>query len=120
MTHDAAAGLQIIVHRAFDIAIIAIDGEVDLATAAQVTASIEDVLAESTPAALIVDLTGVSFLASIGMTVLVKASDRVGGLGRFAVVADGPTTRRPLVLTGLDQTLAIYADVDSAVAALAS
>lgn len=114
------AGLEITVNRIYDLAILAVRGEVDLVTAPQLTECIDAVLAESVPAALIIDLTGVSFLASLGMTVLVKASEHVGKSARFVVVADGPATSRPLIMMGLDQIITLYTDLDAAVSALAS
>lgn len=122
MTIDDAvpAGFEITVNRIDDLAILAVRGEVDLATAHHLTERIDAVLAESTPAALIIDLTDVPFLASAGMTVLVTASQHVGKSARFAVVADGPATSRPLIMMGLDQVITLYTDLDAAVNALAS
>ncbi|BCI92312.1 hypothetical protein NIIDMKKI_75180 [Mycobacterium kansasii] len=42
------------------------------------------------------------FLASAGMTVLVTANAQVVAPTRFAVVADGPATSRPIKLMGID------------------
>lgn len=67
---------------------------------------------------VVVDLTEVSFLASVGMSALNEASRRVADVSQFAVVADGPATGRPLTMMGLGETFAIYTDLDAAVAAL--
>jgi anti-sigma B factor antagonist len=99
---------------------LSVSGELDLVTAPQLTESIDAVITEHTPAALIIDLTGVPFLASMGMTVLVQTCERLGRTTRFAVVADGPATSRPLTMMGLDDTFALYSDLGSAVTALAS
>lgn len=104
----------------YDLAILAVSGEIDVATAPQLTECIEAVLAESAPVALIIDLTDVPFLASVGMTVLVEANEHVGTSTRFAVVADGPATSRPLIMMGFDQVITLYTDLDAAVTALAS
>lgn len=75
-------------------------------------------LADGPPVGVVVDLTEVSFLASVGMSVLIEASRRVADVSRFAVIAEGPATGRPLTMMGLGETFAIYTDLDAAVAAL--
>lgn len=120
-TNDAvSARLEITVNRIYDVVILSVRGEIDLGTAPQLNVYIDAVLVESAPSALIIDLTDVPFLASVGMTVLVKASEHVGKSARFAVVADGPATSRPLIVMGLDQVITLYTDLDAAVTALAS
>ncbi|RRQ25290.1 STAS domain-containing protein [Rhodococcus sp. Eu-32] len=116
---DAGAGsLEVSVTQHEETIVLSVRGEVDLVTAPQLTESIDAVLAEHAPPALIIDLTDVPFLASVGMTVLLDASRRVTDATEFAVVADGPTTARPLTLLGLDQEMTLYTDVATAVAAL--
>lgn len=87
-------------------------GVIDANTAPELAAAVDQVLAEVS-SALIIDLTEVSFLASAGMTVLVKAKERSGERG-FAVVADGPATSRPLSILGLDSELSLCASFDEA------
>jgi anti-sigma B factor antagonist len=57
------------------------------------------------PAALIVDLSDVDFVASAAMSVLVIAQENMGTSTRLAVVADGPAASRPLKILGLDSVL---------------
>ncbi len=71
------------------------------------------------PAALIVDLSKVDFLASAGMTVLVTAQAQAQPTTRFAVVADGAATSRPLKLMGIDSVLPLYSTLDSALSGVA-
>lgn len=85
-------------------------------TAPRLEAAVADVLAGG-PAALIVELSAVDFMGSVGLRILVAAQERIGGPDRFAVVADGPATRRPIQLTGLDETLTLYPTLDQAVTA---
>lgn len=94
------------------VVVLSVHDVVDAATAPELGAAIDKVL-DAGPAALVLDLTAVSFLASAGMTTLMKAKERAGDLG-FAVVADGPATSRPLRLLGLDTELAVCATVDEA------
>jgi anti-anti-sigma factor len=98
-----------------DISVLTVCGSIDLLTVPQLTKSVEDALAAQ-PAGLIIDLTYTDFLSSVGMSALVQAQDAVGTARRFAVVADGPSTSRPIKLVGLDRALALYATMDAALA----
>ncbi|WP_228001299.1 STAS domain-containing protein [Nocardia australiensis] len=96
--------------------VLTVAGEVDLATASALEAAIEGILGGK-PAALIIDLTAVSFLASAGMAALVGAHQRAGEATAIAVVADGPATSRQLKMTNLDQVFALHSSLDQALAA---
>lgn len=97
--------------------VVTVSGVVDAATAAEVTAALGQVF-DTAPAAVVVDLCAVSFLASAGMTVLIKASEqareRAGATVGFAVVADGSAIRRPLTIVGLDAELNLCETLDEA------
>ncbi|GFG62621.1 anti-sigma factor antagonist [Mycobacterium kubicae] len=94
-------------------AVLAVSGEVDMLSAPQLAEAISSALAAK-PAALIVDLSKVEFLASAGMTVLVAAQSEVVPPTRFAVVADGPATSRPIKLMGIDSVFPLYRTLDTA------
>ena len=99
------------------VAVLSVSGEIDLATIPAFEAAIADALTQQ-PSALIVDLSGVDFLASAGLQALVATRESVTGTAGFAVVANGPATSRPIQLTGLDQILSLHptvADARSAV-----
>jgi anti-anti-sigma factor len=98
--------------------VLAVTGDVDMVTAPQLAEAIDAALS-SRPAGLIVDLSKVQFLASAGMTVLVTAQAQVVPPTRFAVVADGPATSRPMKLMGIDSTFALYRTRDTALAGIA-
>ena len=98
-------------------AVISVSGVIDMLTSPQLEASIDACLAKK-PAAVIVDLRDVDFLASAGMGVLVVARDRVSGTAGFAVVADGPATSRPLKLVGLADVIGMYPTLQEARTAL--
>jgi anti-anti-sigma factor len=99
------------------IAVLAIGGDVDLATIPAFQAAIADALSRR-PTALIVDLSAVDFLASAGLQALVATHENVSGAAAFAVVADGPATSRPIELTGLDQILSLHSSLSEAKAAV--
>lgn len=96
-----------------DTVILACSGVIDMLTAPELQRRIVEVLAKH-PAAMIVDLTDVEFLASHGMSVLVTANDSCIGTTSFTVVADGPTTRRPMQIVGLDQMMRMVPTLDDA------
>lgn len=97
--------------------VLTVSGEVDLATAPALENTIDAILTGK-PAALIIDLTGVSFLASAGMATLVAAHQRAGDTTTIVVVADGPATSRQLKMTSLDQVFALHPTLAEALAVL--
>lgn len=95
------------------IAVLAISGEMDLASAAAVEHAIAEVLAEDPPS-LIIDLSGVQFLASVGVAILLKARDKFVDCERFSVVAQGRMTSRAIQLLDLDHLLSLQETVEEA------
>ncbi|WP_284741420.1 STAS domain-containing protein [Amycolatopsis sp. RTGN1] len=87
--------------------VLVVSGEVDLLSAGILETAIAAALGRG-PALLVIDLTGVSFLASVGMTVLLKAHRDVGDTARLRVVTpERSTVGRALKLTGLNGALAV-------------
>jgi anti-anti-sigma factor len=113
MTEEASGGFAVHERQVDGVAVVAVRDVVDMLTAPLLGAAIGTVLAGS-PRGLIIDLTQVTFLASAGMTALIKAKQQVGGAIGFAVVADGPATGRPLRLVGLDDVLGVHPTVEDA------
>jgi anti-sigma B factor antagonist len=101
------------VERRDDITLLIVGEVVDLATAPALEEAIDELLAEQ-PKALIVDLSEVTFLASVGLRLLVSTHEKVSKSGEFAVVASGPVTGRPIQLTQLDEVFAMYPTLDEA------
>ena len=97
--------------------VLSVSGVLDMLTAPQLEASLTGSLTRN-PVAIIVDLTEVDFLASAGMGVLVAARDLAGDNVRFAVVASGPATSRPLTLVGLADLLGLRPSMEEARAVL--
>lgn len=91
-------------HRADGATVVACTGDVDILTAPGLQRRVDEALAQR-PAALIIDLTEVTFFASNGMQILVETQLALGSAGRFVVVADGPVTRRPMEIVGLGEVL---------------
>jgi anti-sigma B factor antagonist len=97
--------------------IISIAGVIDMLTAPELEQRIDAAMAEG-PTAMIVDLTLVDFFSSRGMGVLIATHDRCSPTIRFAVVAEGPVTHRPLTLMGLTEILNVHPGLDDALADL--
>lgn len=100
------------------IAVISVQVDLDMLGAPQLSDVLRQALSDG-PSALVVDLTKVEFMASAGIAALVEAHDHASTTTRFAVVADGPATSRPLRLLGLDELLSLYPTLDDALRALA-
>jgi anti-sigma B factor antagonist len=94
-----------------------VTGAVDMLTAPLLTAAILGALVEP-PVGLVVDLSGVEFLGSAGMTALVAAHEQCPPPARFGVVATGRYTARPLQLVGLDAVMSVYPSLHEALAAM--
>lgn len=87
--------------------VLDVSGEIDMATAPELEESISAALARN-PEMLVVDLSGVGFLASAGMSVLIGASRQAGEKTRFRLVATGAATLRPMELTGIATEFSIH------------
>ncbi len=105
-------------HQAGEAVVLAVSGEVDMLTAPELAEAIHTELA-ARPAALIVDLSKVEFLASAGMTVLVRAPAQVEPPTRFAVVAHSAATSRPIKLMGIDRLFPLFGSLDDALSGVA-
>lgn len=103
----AGGSLAICVVQQGPITIVAVDGSIDLETAPQLSSALAP-LVNGTPRRIIVDLTGATFLACVGMTVLLDAHAATEPPGMFAVVARGPHTAGPMRLLGLHRTMRIH------------
>ena len=98
------------------VAVVHVTGEVDMATEAKLRAAVTDAVSTE-PAALVLDLTGVTFFASAGLHVLVDVQHEATASGLdLLVAADNRAVLRPLQITGVDQLVTVVASVDQALA----
>ncbi|HEX4390421.1 MAG TPA: STAS domain-containing protein [Mycobacterium sp.] len=105
-----------VVHRE-GVAVVSIGGEIDLSTAPAFEAVITEALKEDPPA-LVVELSEVIFMASVGLRILAATQENVGKSIQVAVVADNMAASRPMQLTGLDKLISLYPTLDEALSAL--
>jgi anti-anti-sigma factor len=96
------------------IVVLSVCDTVDILSAPRLTEAIRDAPGKG-PVGLIVDLTEVEFLASIGMSVLLAAQEEADAVrAQFGVVAEGAATSRPIRLLGIAAILALYPTIDDA------
>jgi anti-sigma B factor antagonist len=113
-----SGGLGIAEHWVERMAVLTVSGDLDMLTTPELAEAI-DTVARKDPAALIVDLSRVAFLASAGMSLLITAHRNIAPPARFGIVANGPATSRPLKLIGIDTVVAVFRTLDDALNALA-
>lgn len=93
-------------------------GEIDLTSLRSMRGALDAALTAATaPHPVVLDLTGVGFLASGGLAELVMAHERAAGRDTpLRVVATGRAVLRPLEVTGLAAILDLRPDVTAALA----
>jgi anti-sigma B factor antagonist len=117
-THSAASarhhGFEVRKRWSDRVMVLSVREAVDVLSAPQLSEAICEALGLA-PTGLIVDLTDVDFLASVGMSVLVSAHHMADAMSvRFGVVADGAATSRPIRLLGINRILTLYPTLDDA------
>jgi anti-sigma B factor antagonist len=86
-------------------AVIAVSGELDLASGPQLEAEFERVNGADTQL-LVVDLSGLDFMDSTGLSILVRTHQRLTGEGcQVGLVRGSPQVQRLLDLTGVAKRL---------------
>lgn len=98
-----------------DFLLVKLTGPLDIAGAGEIEAPLTAITGQH--GKVIVDLANVTFLASIGIRILVKAARAVGSKkGRFVVFAPTDEARRILRSTGIDTIIPVVADQAAAIA----
>jgi anti-sigma B factor antagonist len=102
------------------IPIVAVDGEIDIAVAPELRRHLEDLLDKGN-ASIVVDLTGVSFLDSTALGVLISILKRCHAAdGELCLVANDPQVLRVFEITGLTDVFSIVNSASRAVELVAS
>lgn len=96
-----------------DVVVLHVVGEIDLLTASQLGERLREQFVPENRA-LVLDLTGVSFMGSSGLAEIVSASQTEPL--KLVLVATNRAVLRPLEATGLLSMLTVYDTVDDAVA----
>jgi anti-sigma B factor antagonist len=102
--------LEIITERADGQTLIALVGELDIASAPRFEEGLAEVEAD-TPGTVVLDLRRVDFIDSTGLRAVIAADERARTAGRRLVVVRGPAAvERVFNVTQLDQRLDIVDD----------
>jgi anti-sigma B factor antagonist len=96
--------------------VVSLAGELDLYNAQTVREALLECCAEA-PNRLIVDLSGVKFIDSTALGVLIEARTRMANRRSFLLAAPGLETRRALEISGLDRHFAVHETIAAARAA---
>jgi anti-anti-sigma factor len=103
--------------------IVAVRGELDLSTASDLEAPLEDAIS-SGDASVLIDLSECEFIDSTGIALIVRAWQRLDrtadgdGGGRVVICSASDQVRRVLEITGLELSIPIHGSRDEALAAL--
>ena len=104
------------VERVGDAVVVRLTGELDLYNAHEV----RTVLVEHTagdPERVVVDLSGVEFIDSTALGVLIEARTKLANRHAFLLAAPAVETRRALEISGLDRHFGLHDSVDDALGA---
>lgn len=97
-----------------DTAVLHVEGEIDMLTASTLDTAVTDEL-DAAPANLVLDFAAVSFLASSGLAVLVRAASVAAERHiRLVLVGTNRAVLRPLQVTGLTELFTIHPSLDVA------
>jgi anti-sigma B factor antagonist len=96
--------------------IVKLGGELDLYNAHVVRDTLLEACAEA-PDRLVVDLSGVKFIDSTALGVLIEARTRMANRRAFLLAAPGLETKRALEISGLDRHFSVHASLEDALGA---
>jgi anti-sigma B factor antagonist len=96
--------------------VVELRGDLDISTASDARERLLAILAGQAASALILDLSGLDFLDSTGVSVLVAIEQRAGVRGRkLFLAAPQKIVARVLRITSLDKHFRIYPTVEEAI-----
>jgi anti-sigma B factor antagonist len=115
---EVRVSLQVSVERVGEVTLCVVVGEVDMATTPQLRDELIG-LVEAGERRLVLDVSGVPFLDSTGLGVLMEMHRRLrDGSGAVALVGARPALVRLLTITNLSRALPVYRTVEDAAAAV--
>ncbi|PXY24607.1 hypothetical protein BA062_30040 [Prauserella flavalba] len=98
--------------------VVRVEGEVDLSTGPRLEQHLQHAVAGiRPPEPLVVDLSGVAFIGSCGLALLLRLHEAAENKGSsLHIVAGQRAVTRPVEVVGLTDTLRLYATVEDALA----
>jgi len=92
-----------------DRTVVRVTGDLDLETAPELLSRTDGILAAG-PGAVVVDLSGLAFIDSSGLSALIRMNQRMVGSGRpFEIISPPRAVAKAFEITGLDQVLPLRA-----------
>jgi anti-sigma B factor antagonist len=114
---DSGQLLRIDVEEQEDLVVVGVAGEIDHLTEVQLRGAVDHVLGQLRGRVLVLNLAGVVFLGSPGLSILVGAARKATAAGgALRVAAGGRRVRRPVEIAGLDGVLSLYDSLEEALA----
>jgi anti-sigma B factor antagonist len=101
-----------------------VKGELDLNTAPHLDEPLEKALSDDDGASVLIDLSSCEFIDSTGIALIVRAWQRVDrdaggeGNGRLVICCSNDQVQRLLRITGVESSISVHGDRDSALAEL--
>ena len=112
LREDPVAGID----RRDGVVVVSLAGELDLYNASAVRETLLECCAEE-PERLVVDLSGVTFLDSTALGVLIEARTKLANRRGFLLASPGLETRRALEISGLDRHFTVHESLEQALSA---
>jgi anti-sigma B factor antagonist len=97
--------------------IVAASGELDLSTIPRMEPPLMEQVRQRR--AVLVDLSGVSFIDSSGIGVLIQAFRQSNGIPLHVVIETGSQVERVFEIVGVDRAMPVFSDRERALASLA-
>lgn len=117
MIYGRPVPISVTTSEAGEVNIVHVSGEIDVTSAAVLRDALEALIADGRRR-LTLDLSGVTFMDSTGLGIVVGRLKRLARHGgTMTVVVAHDRVRRVFSITGLDQLLDIHADLEGAVRA---
>ncbi|MEA2168292.1 MAG: anti-sigma factor antagonist [Solirubrobacteraceae bacterium] len=114
MTQLLAPILHVASELVGDVHVVTADGELDMASAPQLETEIDACLSGGS-ATIVLDLTGLTFIDSAGLALMVRTDRRLFERNRyFGIVAWDEDLRQALSYAGVDQAMPLFHSVESA------
>ena len=111
--------MDIATRRLADLTLVGVAGRVDHRSAAELEAALAAAMAA--PGALLLDFSGVDYISSVGLRVLmVAARQRRAEQAGFAIAGLQPVVAEIFAISRFDKVLPVHADVGTALGALST
>jgi anti-sigma B factor antagonist len=109
--------LSISIGTADNLAVVAVSGELDLATASELLAAVGDLI-DTGHDRVVLDLGDLTFCDSAGLSVIARLTKRIGAVqGALILARPARIVRAVLEVTGMTELLPVFATVEEAQAA---